>query len=476
MNDRAARDRVGRDRPVPVPPRAVRIAYGLSDVGASTAFVAVNTWLLYMLVNAAGVPPAWAAAAFLVGRGLDAVLDPLFGVLGDRWAARVGRLPFVRFGALPLGLALAALFAVPPRADEGTVWIAIALFATLSVAYTVVQVPVLSLTPELAPGYQDRTELGAWRSAFGTVASLVATALPPVLVLAGEGGGALTEAGPAGWTVAGVVLGAIVAGAYLITGFRVPEPVRPDAPPRREAATRAIREAWASPGMRSVTVAFGLITVGLMTTSSLLPFVLESALLLPAAWQTPLLGGFFGIGVVAFPFWTRLAGRIGKGPALAWACGTLATGLATLAAFAPVGQLGPGLLLPAGVAGFALAGALMLPWALLPDVIELEQARGGERREGVVMGLFTFVQKVAGSAGVFATGVAAAAFAYQPGVVEQAPETVLGLRIAIGAVAPAAFVAAAVVALHSGLTRARFEAAVRTVAARPRPPAPDRSD
>jgi len=453
------------------PTRRVRIAYGVSDVGASTAFVAVNTWLLYSLVNAAGVAPAVAAAVFVVGRGVDALLDPWMGLASDRWAPRWGRLPFVRAGAVPLGLALWALFALPARAGDASAWVALAAFVAVSVLYTVVQVPVMALTPELAASYRARTELTSWRVAFGTAASLIATALPPTLVLWGAGGGPLAAAGPEGWGLAGLVLGTVTATAYLTTATLVPEPNRPDRPPETGAegvdpppglsATSMLARTWTTPGLRTLIASFVAITVGLMLLSSLLPFVLESVLRLPGAWQTPLLGGFFGVGIVAFPGWTALAGRIGKARALAVACGLLATSLPALAALAPVGRLGPGLLIPAGVAGVALAGALLLPWSLLPDLVEIEAARSGAaRREGLLYALFTFAQKTAGSAGVFATGAAAALLGYRPGSVEQAATTVSGLRWAIGPAAGAAFALAALLALRLGDDRARHRSAV----------------
>ncbi len=459
-------------------------------MGASTAFVAVNTWLLYSLVNAAGVAPAVAATVFVVGRGVDAILDPWMGLASDRWAPRWGRLPFVRAGAVPLGLALWALFALPARAGDASAWVALAAFVAVSVLYTVVQVPVMALTPELAASYRARTELTSWRVAFGTAASLLATALPPTLVLWGAGGGPLAAAGPEGWSLAGLALGTVTTAAYLTTATLVPEPKRADrlrTPAVRTPALRVLARTWTTPGLRTLIASFVAVTVGLMLLSSLLPFVLESVLRLPAAWQTPLLGGFFGVGIAAFPAWTALAGRIGKARALAAACGLLATSLPAMAALAPVGRLGPGLLVPAGIAGVALAGALLLPWSLLPDLVEIEAARSGaERREGLLYALFTFAQKAAGSAGVFATGAAAALLGYRPGSVEQAATTVAGLRWAIGPAAGAAFAVAALLALRLGDDRARHRSAVarllatdgaaRDTAATRRPAAVARAD
>ena len=45
-----------------------------------------------------------------------------------------------------------------------------------------VQVPYLALTPELEPDYDARTTLSAYRVGFGVLASLLAVALPPVII------------------------------------------------------------------------------------------------------------------------------------------------------------------------------------------------------------------------------------------------------------------------------------------------------
>ena len=162
------------------PPLGVRVAYGVSDLGASLTFVAVNTWLLYVLVNVAGVPPLWAGAVFVVGRVVDAVTDPLMGVLADRWRDRVGRLPFLRWGALPLAATFAAVWWAPDLGPVAAVVYATASFVAFGIAYTVVQVPTMALTPELAQDYDGRTALTSWRIGFGVVASMLAVAAPPL--------------------------------------------------------------------------------------------------------------------------------------------------------------------------------------------------------------------------------------------------------------------------------------------------------
>jgi Na+/melibiose symporter-like transporter len=48
----------------------------------------------------------------------------------------------------------------------------------------------------------------------------------------------------------------------------------------------------------------------------------------------------------------------------------------------------------AGAAGLGLGGAMLLPWSMLPDVVDADELQTGERREGDFYGLFVMLQKV----------------------------------------------------------------------------------
>jgi GPH family glycoside/pentoside/hexuronide:cation symporter len=463
------------------PPRAadlplrVRVAYGASDLGASLTFVAVNTWLLYVLVNVAGVPPAWAGAVFVVGRLVDAVTDPIMGVLADRWKARVGRLPFLRWGALPLAATFAAVWWSPALGPGAAAAYAVAAFVAFGLAYTVVQVPTMALTPELAPDYDARTSLTAWRVGFGVVASMLAVAVPPIVVLAVAGGGDLAAAGPAGWRAVGIAFGLVAAAAYLTTATVVPEPKRvaPSAAPGAPATAR--RDGWASafraPGYASVWTLFLVVTIGIMLLNSMLPFYLESALRLPGEAQTLVLGTLFGVAVLAFPAWGRASAAWGKRAALTAGLLLLAGAVLALVALAPAGAVSLPLLALTAAAGVGLAAVMMLPWAMLPDVVEFDALAVGRRREGLLYALFTFGQKAAGSIGVFANALAAAAFGYVQGSAAQSEATVAGLRLMTGPVAAGVFVIAAALVWTYPITRARHEAARAELAARDAAPA-----
>lgn len=448
-------------------PWTQRVAYGVSDLGASLTFVAINTWLLYALINVAGVSPIYAGSIFLVGRLIDAFTDPLMGVLGDRWRDRIGRLPFLRWGAVPLGVTFVAVWWAPELSTGATIAYALVTFILFGIAYTVVQVPTMALTPALAPGYDERTALTGWRIGFGVVASMLAVATPPMIILGVVGGSELAAASVAGWRVFALIFAAIAILAYLTTATFVHEPSYTAAPTGPRAPWWS---AFQATGYTSVWVLFLLVTLGLMTLNSMLPFFLESALSLPGEAQTLVLGTIFGVAIVSFPAWGMVSRWLGKRGALTVGLLLLMAAVLALVYLSPPGVITPTLLLFSVLAGIGLASVMMLPWAMLPDVVEFDAWRSGERREGLLYALFTFGQKAAGSLGVFANAIAATVFGYVQGQALQSPETVFGIQLMTGPVSAAIFRIAALWVWTFPITRNRHRAMQEALDAREHPP------
>ncbi len=436
--------------------RRTKLLYGVADIGGTLSFVALNTWLLYFLINIVGLAPLWAGVVFIVGRVFDALLDPLMGALSDRWKSRYGRLAFIRWGALPLGLSFALVWLSP--AGPFAFVFAILAFMLFSFFYTVVQVPYMALTPELAPEYDERTELSSYRIAFSVLASLLAVALPPLIVgLASPGD--LASSDPSGWLLMGLVFGGVCALAYLIMAFGLQEPQRQAGTVRAEALWPQYRAAFSIYGFRSIFALFIVITVGIMVVNSVLPFYLESALRFSPSQQSLVLGSLFGVAILAFPLWTLLAARLGKRSALALGLGLLAVSLVLIVNLAEPARLSLRLFLPLGLAGVGLSAVMLFPWAMLPDVLEFGELQQGIRREGLVYALFTFGQKLAGSAGVFANALVASLFGYQPGAAAQSESTVQALSRMTGPVAAAVLLVALILTFRFPITRAKHEEA-----------------
>lgn len=440
--------------------RRSKLAYGVADIGGTLTFVTINTWLLYFLVNIAGLEPLLAGVVFIAGRACDALTDPLMGVLSDRWKPRYGRLPFIRWGALPLGLSFALLWLTPLADPASAFWLALAAFVLFSLAYTVVQVPYMALTPDLAPEYDERTSLTSYRVGFSVLASLIAVAAPP-LIVGLISPGTLAESAPRGWLLMGLLFGGLSSLSYLLMSAQVLEPARKADRATSAPLLREYRSAFGIYGFSTVFALFIVVTVGIMVVNSMLPFYLEAALHFAAGEQSLLLGLLFGVAILAFPLWNVLATRLGKRLGLTLGLALLAASLLLLVALATPASLSPVLLSLIVTAGIGLSAVMLFPWAMLPDVVEFDELASGRRREGLVYALFTFGQKLAGSLGVFANALVVALFGYQPGAALQTPETVQALSRMTGPVAAGILLAAALLSFRFPITKAKHEEARR---------------
>ena len=66
----------------------------------------------------------------------------------------------------------------------------------------------------------------------------------------------------------------------------------------------------------------------------------------------------------------------------------------------------------AALSGSGIATAYVIPWAMVPDVVEYDQLRSGQRREGSYYSFASFFQKLATGAALWGMGMALAMTGY----------------------------------------------------------------
>jgi Na+/melibiose symporter-like transporter len=112
--------------------------------------------------------------------------------------------------------------------------------------------------------------------------------------------------------------------------------------------------------------------------------------------------------------------------------------------------------------GYAVAD--LMPWSMLGDVIDEDELASGRRREGVFVGVFTFLRKLGGATAVFLVGIVLDLAGYQGGGAApdaQSPLAVDAIRW-LTSIAPAVFLGLAIwVALHYRLSRAAHARVLR---------------
>jgi len=153
---------------------ARKLAYGAAGP--------VETWAVWTPKSIAnqifnmslGLPPAMISMAFMIFRLWDAFTDPLMGWISDNTRTRWGRRrPYIVLGAIATA-AVFPLFWVVNRAWSHTmmgVWLCAVGFLFYA-CFTVWSVPYQSLLLEMTPDYHERTRITAVRAMFGSVAGV----------------------------------------------------------------------------------------------------------------------------------------------------------------------------------------------------------------------------------------------------------------------------------------------------------------
>jgi GPH family glycoside/pentoside/hexuronide:cation symporter len=86
------------------------------------------------------------------------------------------------------------------------------------------------------------------------------------------------------------------------------------------------------------------------------------------------------------------------------------------------------------LAGIGVAAAHVIPQAILPDAIEWDELRTGQRHEGVFYSLVMLAQKVASSIAVPLAGLALEVSHYDPDAAVQPMSALLAIRALTGVV------------------------------------------
>ena len=165
-----------------------------------------------------------------------------------------------------------------------------------------------------------------------------------------------------------------------------------------------------------------------------LPYYIQSVLLLETERTSILISLFLG-AIAGVPIWSAVGRRFGKSETYRIVVIVYA-GLLCFLPFLPVGNPLP-IFIFAALGGVCHAAALMIPWSIIPDVVEYDELHSGKRREGLFYGGSLFSYKLATALGVMLSGGILELIGYKPNEA-QSPGTILGMKATIS-MAPAIF-------------------------------------
>lgn len=431
-----------------------KFVYGLGDWGTSAATAARNIFWLFYLVSVVGLRSEQAGLIILIGRLWDSINDPLIGTLSDRANTKWGRRrPFLLYGAIPFGLTFVLLFYVPPIESDFFLTLYYAgAFLLFDTMYTVINVPYAALTPELTEDYDERSSLAGWRIATAILASLIAGATFRLLaedVIAKElaGSAGVEAALQLGYTLTAALWSITLILSPLILFFNLSEsenvaletePIRP---------VRMFFEVFQNRPFRLAAAVYLLSFTAADIVVAVFVWFLVFYVGASSGFDSIVLGLVLGVAFITMPLTVKLMRRFGKRDAYMGTMAIYALVLFIMSQIPPGGQIL--VLVAAMFAGFGFGAINVIPWAMVADVVDVDELNTGRRREGIYSGYMVFLRKLATALAIFVVTRLLAYTGFQESTtgglltVEQPEQALLALRLLVGVV-PALMLAASV--------------------------------
>ena len=403
-----------------------KLLYGVGDFGNAMFNSAIVFYLLIFYTDAALIPPALVGSALLIGKIWDAINDPIVGWVSDRTtSSRFGkRRAYMIILAVPLGLSLMLLFFVPQGLSNIAIFVWIALtFIVFDSFNTLTQVPYYSLTAELTDDYDERSSLTMFRMLLGVPGYMIGAALTPVLV-------GLFLVKRSGYGAVGVIYGVIAILALLIAAAGIRERKSTHVSESKMPPLRSLLATLSNRPFVQLILAYLIANLGFVLVQTLLAYFMEYQLNMKA--QIPLvMFALLGSVMVSLAPWKKLSERWSKGPA--YALGLAIGGLSVSSLFLLPHQPTNLVFLIAIIAGVGFSTNWVFPWAMVPDVVEYDELETGERRSGMIYGVWGFTSKLVAALGVAMSGWVLQLFHYTPNIA-QTDFTLLGIRLFSGPV------------------------------------------
>jgi len=174
--------------------------------------------------------------------------------------------------------------------------------------------------------------------------------------------------------------------------------------------------------------------------------------------------------IVWIPIWVRISRSVGK--KMSYNVGMGIFGVSVLLFFFLGHRLGIWFsYVVMAIAGTGFATQYVMPYSIVPDIVEYDDAKNGVRREGVFYGLWTFASKVGQAFGIWVSGLILALFNYRESIAgvpaaTQPDSALAAIRFLTGPIPAVFFFAGIAVLSFYPITNEIYEEIIQKIANR----------
>ncbi|XP_077867922.1 sodium-dependent lysophosphatidylcholine symporter 1-B-like [Saccoglossus kowalevskii] len=409
--------------------------------GAMTHTV-IAFYIMIYLLEVAELHPFYASFVIFSGRAWDAITDPLIGFYMDRLNCRLGKLkPWIYFSAPFAITCYWLLWSVPETSSQEIKLVYYTLFyCAFQMFLTCYSLPHAALTMYITHDQSERDSATAyriWADIAGTVVGMIIqsqilifkmgrTSHDPCRTTDDENQTDTKEAKNA-FFLAGIIIGAFYAVCALVVALGVKE-YRDDAVVKKknESFKESLKTVFSHKPYITLLVTFTSFSLAMQTIQGNLVLYGKYSLEI-SNFHIPIIIMLVS-ALVSIPIWQYLITKNGK-------IKTFYTGMMM---FVPVVVLL--LVIPGnehllhGISVFSGAGvavSFLLPWSMIPDVIDDFTVKTGTRKEAIFVSFYVFFNKFASGMALGISTLILGFAGYDTGACTQPPIVGYTLRILV---------------------------------------------
>lgn len=442
-------------------PFKVKLGYGLSGYTSFITWTAFSYYGLYFFTDVVGLSAAFAGAMISLGTLWDAITDPIVGGISDNLKWKSGRRrPLIIGVALPfvcISILLFTNWGFSEAVSKVYFVIIILLYYT---AQTVLDISSSALGSEMTLDYDERSTLATFKNYFGLTATV---AISPTLVLVAYFGGWFENA-DFGWSCT-LAIYMIVALLFIFILWRTTKGYERHREEGSKFSVADIKEVFKTKPTRFVMGIFAIAIFANTINYALQVYYYTNYAQLSEG-QIASVTLVFGIASV-FGAWVvdTIMKHLSKKAAWIIAIGSEAIVMIVMIGF---------IITPGSVAlvyvlvilmAVGNAGVYQVPWAMIPDCVDVTELASGKRIDGIVFGIVAFVQKFAGALGAAVLGSLLTAIGYVEGAVQTA-ETLNSLKYLYGFLVGGLYLVAVLVVLKYPLSKKKQDRVREVIAER----------
>ncbi|MBC2595741.1 MFS transporter [Ruficoccus amylovorans] len=438
----AARDRVPMPR---------KLAYGTGMIGYALLIQGYMQFYNPVFNDTLGLSPVMIGWVIAITRLWDAVTDPFMGSISDNTRSKWGRRrPWIALGAVLCGLSFVLIWWFPEGRSENFYfgWLLVTSLI-FYVAFTIYSVPYIALGMELSPDYHERGSIMAIRTVLQQGGFFIISSLYW-----------LTSMDCFDDRAEGMKWNSLWVGALIVVVILIPAFFSREQQTSNTAAANGVQKKiplWRS--MKETLSCWPFLLLSLITIVSLLGLMMVGSL----GYYVTIYHMFDGdkgqtsgslmtlvnytipvSTVVAVPLLQRLSVRLGKRKTMIAAFAVALVG--TLLKWPCYTPVNPYLsIIPSVLLGVGSAAAYVFVNAMIPDAVDEDELRTGERREGMFSAVYSWMFKIGAAVALLLAGYVLSGTGFDAALEGPQPaDTIFWMRVCFTGI-PAIALAATIV-------------------------------